>query len=324
MKIGKIWLFLCLMDSYIPRAAAQAVDREALYRHLHKSFSTPPDMKFTLKDLQPSKIPGFLSGELKIEGNPQPQIIHISKDGRFYFLSPAYPIIDSKVPGIRTAAATSQALPLPVHLSSDGKYLLYGEVRDLRIDPDAENRSKIKLEGLPGQGPENAPITLVEYSDLQCHHCKAAHEVLERELPAYKGKVRWVYKYFPLTHIHPWAYTAAIAAACAGQQSAKAELKFHSYFFSEQASLKPDQIRQKSMDFAQKVGLKLDLFTQCLDQQQSRARIEADIAEAKALGVRATPTLFINGRQARGYDFPTVLRPILEEMLAEKAAKAAR
>ena len=104
------------------------------------------------------------------------------------------------------------------YVSKDGKFLFRGDLSDMTKDPLAETRAQIQMNDAPSVGDKNAPITLVEYSDFECPVCKKLHDVLRGVLPNYSGKVRLVFKDFPIEQIHPWARTAAIAGRCAYQQ----------------------------------------------------------------------------------------------------------
>lgn len=319
-------IFLALPPSHSAEKSphpSPSLDREAFYRHLRKAFSTPPGLRFELKDLKPSGIRGFQTGLLEIGDGPQQvQPVHISNDGRFYILSAAFHFKESSIPGLRSAVSEPGAPePPPVLLSADASHFLLGQPQDMREDPDAANRAKMRLKGIPSRGPEDAPVTLVEFSDFQCPHCKKAHDILETELPAaFPGKVRVVFKNYPLTNIHPWAFEAAIAGACAGMRSTEAAHAMEVSFFAEQAAIQKTDIRRKALEFAQKAGLDAASFQACFDRQESKPLVEADMAEAATLGVNGTPALFVNGRRIQGYQFDA-LRPVIEEMLAQSAKK---
>src|SRR5437879_8572806 len=96
----------------------------------------------------------------------------------------------------------------------------------MSTDPLAAVRSQIHLADCPSKGPANARVVVVEYADFQCPTCGQLHKVLSEIEPQYP-QVRFVYKDFPLTHIHPWAMTAAIAGRCAYRQNPEAFWKLH-------------------------------------------------------------------------------------------------
>jgi len=315
MKKTSLLLFI---GALLAPAAARAkdIDRKALFAHIHKTFNTPPELKFSLKDLVPSPIPGFLYGKIEL-GDGQmrrEQPIHIAEDGRVYFLGQAFPLVPSPIAGMRAPAARPDAPPPPpLHVTADGQFAVFGDSLDLAVDPDAENLKKIKLQGAPFQGPAGAPITIVEYSDLQCPHCKHAHDILASELPkAYPGKVRRVFKHYPLVNTHPWAYDAALAAACAPTAAASAALE--SAFFQQQDAIKKENVRENSLAFAAKAKLDAAKFQKCLDGKESKPFVDSGIAEGQSLGINGTPQLFVNGRRLRSYEWREVKASIDEAL----------
>ncbi len=104
------------------------------------------------------------------------------------------------------------------YVSKDGKFLFQGDLSDMTKDPLAQNRAQIQMNDAPSLGDAKAPVTLVEYSDFECPVCRNLHDALRGLLPNYAGKVRVVFKDYPLEQLHPWARTAAIAGRCAYQQ----------------------------------------------------------------------------------------------------------
>jgi protein-disulfide isomerase len=305
-------------------AAPQNFDETAFLTNFRKAFSVPLSINLSMGALKPSAIPGFQSGEISAgEGASAQKIpVQISNDRRFYIMSPTFKFVPSAIPGFQDAAPvdSGQDAP-PVHITYDGKFFLMGQFKDLTTDPDEANSSKIKLQGVPFIGPSTAPVTLVEYSDFQCPHCKKAFETIDRDiLPAYPGKIRLVFKHYPLKTLHEWAYDAALAAACAGMQSASAEHALAAAFFEEQKTLKKEDLPKKAVEAAKKAGLDIPRFEACVDKGKSKAVIDADSTEAESLGVTGTPALFVNGRRSPHYQ-PEVLKPIIDEMLGADGAK---
>ncbi|MFA6093914.1 MAG: thioredoxin domain-containing protein [Elusimicrobiota bacterium] len=317
----KTLLFILLSAGISGAHAVDSFDQEAFYRHVRKAFSAPSSLKLNLKELKPSEIPGFKTGLLEIGEAPQQQTqrVHITDDGRYYILSSAYRLGPSKIPGLSSALSQENgAEPPAVHLTKDGKFLLLGQPQDLSLDPDEQNRLKIKVKGAPGWGPADAPITLVEYSDFQCPHCKKAFEALENEiLPKYPGKIRVLFKHYPLTNIHPLALDTAIASACADQQPGEGGRKLKGLLFAQQTELKKEDFSAKVLEFAKQAGLSAKPFEKCFSKQASKASVEADMAEATELGVTGTPALFVNGRRAPHYN-PEIMTPIIDEMLSSR------
>lgn len=318
------WLGATLGAFLAPWAWAAEIDQNALYRHLKKSFSLPPGLELELKDVRPSHIPGFLAGRLesRFKGNTQSQSIQLTDDGRYYFLGDAYALAASSVPGLLMplSPAGSESAPPQCLVTQDAKHLLVGGPHDLSTDPDAANLSKIGLKQVMAHGPADAPVLVVEYSDMQCPYCRTAHLALEKQLPAaYGNKVRWVFKHNPLTNIHPWSYNAAIAVACALGQRPEASWKLQSKIFEEQEKITPANLRDRVSALAKGSGLNPAKFLSCYDGQGSKDRVDADMEEAKALKLNSTPAFLINGRIMMGFrDFDS-MKGIIDEMLSEKS-----
>jgi protein-disulfide isomerase len=145
----------------------------------------------------------------------------------------------------------------------------------------------------PSRGPIGAPITLVEFSDYQCPFCARATDTLKQVEARYPGKIRRVFRDFPLP-IHADAPKAAEAAGCAGDQSKFWEM--HDELFKNAQSLKtPDLVR-----IAGGLGLDTPAFTRCLEAGTHAAGWTRDKAEGERYGVAGTPAIFINGRPLQG------------------------
>ena len=142
--------------------------------------------------------------------------------------------------------------------------------------------------GGPEKGSPNAPVTIVEYSDLECSHCAGAHRAISGLVRRRPDDVRVVFRHNPLNR-HPHARYAAEVAACAQQQG-----KFWAVadrLFANQENMNKDTIRQH----AEEVGLKLGQLDACLESGDGASAVQADIDEADSLGVGSTPTFFVNG-----------------------------
>jgi protein-disulfide isomerase len=165
----------------------------------------------------------------------------------------------------------------------------------------------------PARGPADAPITIVEFSDFQCPFCSRATATLKKLDAAYPGKIRVVYRDFPLVQIHPNAARAAEAAACANEQG-----KFwpmHDAMFEHQDKLAEADLKQS----AAALGLDATAFNQCLESGRHTAQWKKDTAEGEAYGVSSTPAFFINGRLVVGAQPYESFARILDEELARSA-----
>jgi protein-disulfide isomerase len=139
------------------------------------------------------------------------------------------------------------------------------------------------------RGKAGAPVIL-EYSDYECPFSRQAFRAIERVARELSGRVRFAFRHFPLTQIHPHALAAAVAAAAAPQQGRFWEM--HGLLFHRQKALEEDDLRS----YANEIGLDLERFDDDRANAAVRARIARDVASGEATGVvRGTPTLFIDG-----------------------------
>ena len=157
------------------------------------------------------------------------------------------------------------------------------------------------------QGPDAAPVTLVQYADYECPYSGRAYDVikgLQRELG---DQLRFVYRNFPLREIHPHAQHAAEAAEAAGAQGTFWEM--HDYLFEHQHALDDAHLRE----YAATIGLDTELFEQDMAQHRYAGKIEDDLLGGLQSGVQGTPTFFINGVRYEGsYDKESLLGTIWE------------
>ena len=188
-----------------------------------------------------------------------------------------------------------------VYVSKTGNFLLRGELTDMSVDPFADVRSKLHVGTSPSMGPEDAKITLIEFADFECPSCRALDLVLRDLLPRHP-EVRLVFKHYPLTDIHPWAMTAAIASQCAFRQSPAAFWKIHDAIFDDQDGINPSNVWDKMQDLAKQIGLNPESYRACMSNPESANQVNASIKEGHALSIAATPTTFVNTRRIIGPD----------------------
>jgi Na+/H+ antiporter NhaA len=158
------------------------------------------------------------------------------------------------------------------------------------VDPDRDHI----------RGPVDAPVTLVEYGDLECPYCGKAEPVI-RELLADFGDVSYVWRHLPLSDVHPRAQLAAEASEAAAAQGAFWEM--HDLLLDHQGDLKPRDL----LSYAEQLDLDLDRFRDELQRQAHAPRIEEDVDSADISGVTGTPTFFVNGKRHEGaYDIDSL------------------
>jgi protein-disulfide isomerase len=158
-----------------------------------------------------------------------------------------------------------------------------------------------------GMGPENAKVTIVEFADFQCPFCGRMVPTLKDLMKKYDGKIRWVYRDFPLREIHPEALPSAIVATCAGKQGKYWEM--HHKLFENYQSLGNELYAKLSNE----IGVDLAKLEECRKDPSVTAEALADQADGNKYGVQGTPTYFVNGRKAPG-DMRELSRLVDEEL----------
>lgn len=167
----------------------------------------------------------------------------------------------------------------------------------------AQPRLQMPDGGGHSRGPATAPVTVVEFSDFACTHCRGFRDALDAVQAGDSQQVRLVFRHFPLdascnggvaSSIHPEACLAAVAAECAADQGQF--WAYHDLLFENQKELG----RPFLLAYAERLGLDIPRFTSCLASDAARARVMADTRAAAALGVESTPTVFLNGRRIAG------------------------
>lgn len=208
-----------------------------------------------------------------------------------------------------------------VFLSKDEKHYIWGQMFDLRIYPDSARAAGLHLTDVRSQGSEKAPVTIVEFTDLQCPYCHNAHAALSEKLYSTytKDQVRWVYKHFPL-EMHDWAYSASVAAECAAEQNPEAFWGMAELFFKNQDDIKQETINAKILQYSKDLKLNEEQMKACLPGEKAKAKVDADRNEGRAVGVNSTPTLFVNGRLVAGFRDFDPIKALIDEKLADVGA----
>ena len=211
-----------------------------------------------------------------------------------------------------------------VLVSADGRYLVRGDFHDTTEDPFAEVRQTVVLAGHPSKGPADAPVIIVEYGDFQCATCAELYPTMKKLL-AERKDVRLVYKDLPLTRIHDWALAAAVAGQCAFRQSPEAFWRLHDFLFENQKQITKDNLDVRLDALAPLLELRLEEFRTCRTQEATRATVEESLREATELGLRNTPSLFINARPLAGaQSYDAILHLIEYELYLQKQGSAPR
>lgn len=180
-------------------------------------------------------------------------------------------------------------------VSGDGQHAVVGDIIPFGKHPFDKARAELqKKANGPSRGATNAPVMVVEFSDLQCPHCKEANPTIER-LVKEDPDVHFVFQNFPLPS-HNWAQKAAQYADCVGRASNDAFWKFTDAVFAAQNDITAENADQKLTELADQSGVKGSDIATCSSQPDTQSRVEASIDLGKSLDVNSTPSLFINGR----------------------------
>ena len=252
--------------------AQQGTFDKAASRHIEilvrSQFGVPPDVNLSIGARKPSQINGY-----------------------------------DTLPVTLSKGSSSKVVDFLV--STDGKTLARLETFDLSKDP----MSAIDVAGRPIRGNPSAKVTIVNFDDLQCGYCARMHQTLfPGILDRYKGKVRIIYKDFPLTEIHPWAMHASVDANCLAAQSGDVYWAYVDYIHAHGQEVNgEDENLPKSFDALNRIArqeatlAKLDLgkLDACL-AKQDETRVDASAHEAEALGIEGTPALFVDGERIPG------------------------
>ena len=207
------------------------------------------------------------------------------------------------------------------YVSADGQTIVKGDIYNINQNPYQGNLDKLSTADLPSFGPANAPVTIVEFGDLQCPDCKMEAPVLRQLMPAALGdKVRVYFKDFPLESIHPWARAAAIAGRCVYHENGSAFWNFYDWMYDHQDEITGDNLKSKVLGWAGGNHIDTGKLGRCIDTKATEPEVNRGIAEGRALGVRGTPTLFINGRKIGGLQWQD-LQMVINLELQYKGAK---
>jgi len=224
---------------------------------------------------------------------------------------------DSPIKGAKSGVLAAGSRQVPFTMSEDGRYVIFGEVDDLTVDPFATVMKKIDLSKSPFKGPADAKVTIVEYSDFQCPFCARGYATVENQvLKEYGDKVKFYYKNFPLP-MHPWAEPAAVATECALQQKdTDAYWKLYKFYFESQRDLNPQNLKDKTLE--QLKGTKVDAaqFSDCFDNKKTADLVKAQMAEGSSVGVNGTPAFLINGRLVSGAQPFENFKAVIDDELA--------
>src|SRR6266853_1863403 len=226
---------------------------------MQQTFGYDPQVSWKITSIRPAPVPGLVEVLVTL-ASPQGQQI-----SRFY-------------------------------VTADGEHAVVGDIIPFGATPFAPAR-KLLDKGItgPGRGPKDAPVTIVEFGDLQCPACKAAQPAIEG-LIASEPNARFVFQNFPL-EMHNWAAKGAAYADCVGHASNDAFWKFIAKTYETQSDITAENADEKLTALAEGAGVKGADIAACAVKPETKARLDASLTLGKSVDVSGTPSLFINGRK---------------------------
>jgi protein-disulfide isomerase len=285
-----VLLLVCLGCS--AQSAPPEVARR-IEQQVRSFYTIPGSVKIVLSDLKPSEFPNYDALTITFDGGEKKQ--------HYDFL-----------------------------LSKDGKTLLRMTKLDLSKDPFVEIMKKIDVSNRPTRGDTKAKVVAVNYDDFECPYCSRMHQTLFPQLlKEYGDRVTFIYKDFPLAEIHPWAIHAAVNANCLAAQNKDAYWDFADYMHANQAEVNSEKTHDAqfaaldriALAQGQKHNLDGSKLQACIKAQQDDA-VKASVHEGEALGVEATPTMFVNGEKVDGALPIGDLRAVLDRALVQAGVPA--
>jgi protein-disulfide isomerase len=356
LTAGSVWL----ATSHAGPGASGASDaatRAKIVRYVRAKFGIPDSVTLTVDRLRPFTYPDFLQTVITADDGKQKRTNNafLTKDRRYLILGSLFmagadpqgevvqhvrklfsipatssvtagPLRGSEFPNLLATAVTvddgKEKQVQSFYVTKDNRCLVLGTIYDLSLDPKQEVLRTLITENQPSLGPASAPVTVVEFSDLQCPSCARVHQFLEEELlPKYDGKVRVVFKEFPLPAIHEWALLGSIANQCAYEIDPPTYAPYRSLIFKNRYGLNATNARALFLSYGEQVGLDRFRLGACIDSRASLPRVEENVREGNLLGVRATPTCFVNGKMVIGLESPDVFYKVVDEALRLAAAR---
>jgi protein-disulfide isomerase len=259
---------------------------KSVERQVRSHYSLPPDVKVLLGPLRSSDFPNFDALTVTFAGPTKRQ--------EFEFL-----------------------------LAKDHRTLMRVTKFDLTADPYAETMKKIDVKGRPTRGNKDAKVTVVNYDDFECPFCSRMHATIFPGIfKEYGDRVLFIYKDYPLEEIHPWAVHAAVDANCLNAQNNDAYWEYADFLHANPHAVSAEkghegaELDKLATLQGQKHKLDDAKLQGCLNAQDEKA-VRASIGEGEAVGVDATPTMFVNGQKLDGAVPAEDVRTALDQALQD-------
>ncbi len=270
-------------DSTLAAAASNLPSEETINAFMQQMVGYNPGVTWRIAEIRPTPVAG-LTEVLVVITDPQG-----SNSNRFY-------------------------------VTADGKHAVTGDIIPFGAKPFEQDRVKLEkgVNG-PAKGPAKASVTIVEFSDMQCPHCRQVAPTIE-QLLAQEPNAHFVFQNFPLPN-HNWAEKGADYVDCVGRASTDAVWNFIQKTFEQQESITEANADEKLKAIATESGADADQIAACAAKPDTKARIQASLALGKSVGVTGTPAIFINGRMLSGGVPVDVLKQIVDFQSAQANQK---
>jgi protein-disulfide isomerase len=195
-------------------------------------------------------------------------------------------------------------------------------VSDLRDQAATEillEPARVEVEAIgPSKGPDDAIVTIIEFSDFQCPFCGRVVPTIDQVVAKYPTQVRFVYRNLPLNKIHPRAQAAAEAAACAANQGNFWD--YHDLIFANNRAVSDEDLEHH----ASELGLDMPAFRQCVQNRETQQIVEADLAAAESLRISGTPSFVINGIPLHGAQSLEAFSEVIDAEIARNSADGSK
>jgi protein-disulfide isomerase len=288
-----VWLLILICLGCSAQSAPPPDLVRRIERQVRSYYNLPSDVQISLSPLKPSEFPNYDALTVTLNSGERKQEVD--------FL-----------------------------LSKDSKTLIRLNRIDISKDPYAEIMKKIDTSGRPTRGPKDAKVVAVNYDDFECPYCSRMHqELFPTIMKEYGDRVLLIYKDYPLSQIHPWAIHAAVNANCLAAQNNDAYWDYADYIHANKKDVDSEKtpearlaiLDKLAVEQGQKHSVDATKLQACIKAQKDDG-VKASIKEADALGVNATPTMFINGEKVDGAVPLGELRSVLNRALKDAGVAA--
>jgi protein-disulfide isomerase len=211
---------------------------------------------------------------------------------------------DKIIAYMRSMKKNDQRDALIAKLSKENKVEIYFQKPDLKME--------VQLGNGPVFGDRQAKVKIVEFSDFQCPFCARGADVVNQIKKAYGKKVAIAFRHYPLP-MHPQAKPASEASLCVNEIKPDKFWTYHDKLFAQQDKLDNDSLRKVAKD----MGVDEAAFNKCFDSHKYADQVQADMDYGTKIGVRSTPTFFVNGRLVQGAQPFDVFKDIIDEEMAD-------